>query len=649
MNRKRLLTFPPCPVPANYEAEYNPEDVIAASQVLQREDGEPVLEIDLFYAGELRARYFADREKKNYAVMMIEGGWKQNRLNTAAKEIKGMNTRYDCYYYGREYEWCDKEHADLVTKTLCTSVNYFEDSVICKKRTKAEERKQERLNQLVGEIHCVPDEAERWAEETFFPEQFLFVQKPEKVYQYACTACGGNGERKKAWKDNERTVCPDCGASVQVKRRLQHIHRTVPITILLKMNKLTWAERLFKVTCSWSSSGKELVWNTNICAIIPIGKTWGNVYYGLDRNADEFSQDWWDTNPEQCRWCESYLWPGSLKEVLPMGNLQRSGMDILAQKGQKFEANRYITGFHGYEYLEYIVKSGLHQLAADIVNPRYPISAEVNARAKDLSGLLGVNGNRLNRLKQMNGSISALRWLQYEEYTGKKISQESLEWLAEKKTSPNQFGTILRAVGSVNRMVNYAKKQKMAGSKLETYWTDYLRMAAEEGMDDQDDIVRFPKDLKARHDELVKLKNERADKEKLEANKRKYDRLDKEIQDRLPQAKKYFYEDRNYMIIPAGKCEELMAEGRTLHHCVGSSDRYMEKMAKGESWICFLRKKSDLQKPYYTLEIDMKNDRILQWYSEFDRKPDEEVIRKVLDKFKNSVKRKAEKPAAATE
>ena len=122
----------------------------------------------------------------------------------------------------------------------------------------------------------------------------------------------------------------------------------------------------------------------------------------------------------------------------------------------------------------------------------------------------------------------------------------------------------------------------------------------------------------------------------------------KEIQDRLPQAKKYFYEDRNYMIIPAGKCEELMAEGRTLHHCVGSSDRYMEKMAKGESWICFLRKKSDLQKPYYTLEIDMKNDRILQWYSEFDRKPDEEVIRKVLDKFKNSVKRKAEKPAAAT-
>lgn len=648
MNRKRLISFPPCPVPEDYEKRFSPEDVIATSQVLRREDGAPVLEIDLFYSGELRARYFADRQEKNHAVLMIGGGWKQNRLNTAAKEIKGLSTRYDYYDWGHEYDWYDKENADRVNMTLCESVSYFEDHVGFKKKSAAVARKQDRINALVAEIPCVPDEAEQWAEDMFFPEQYLFVQKPEKMYRYTCTACGAHGERKKAWKDGEKTSCPDCGADVQVKRRLNHLHRTVSITLLQKIDEARWAERLFKVICSWSNSGKEIVWNTDICAIVPQGKTWGTAYYGQEYNADEFAQNWRDTNPTNRRWSSSYLWPGSLKEVLPMGHLEHSGMDVLAAKGQKFEVNQYIIGFNSNTYLEYIVKVGLFQLAADIINPHRMIDASVNSHANNLNDLLSLDGNRLNRLKQMNGNVSALRWLQYEQFTGRKISQESLEWLAGKKTTPDQFGTVLSAVGSVDRMVNYAKKQIMNVSNLKIYWNDYLRMAADEGLDVQDDIIRLPKDLKARHDGLIEIRNARRDAEKIKKERDKYNDLDRKIQDKLPEVKKYFWEDNDYMIVPAGRCEELMAEGRTLHHCVGSSDRYMEKMANGESWICFLRKKNNLQQPYYTLEIDMKNDMILQWYSEYDRKPDSAVISKVLEKFKNSVKRKEKRPAAAT-
>ena len=81
-----------------------------------------------------------------------------------------------------------------------------------------------------------------------------------------------------------------------------------------------------------------------------------------------------------------------------------------------------------------------------------------------------------------------------------------------------------------------------------------------------------------------------------------------------------------------------MKEGRVLHHCVGASDSYMKKMAEGKTWICFLRKKKEPDKPYYTLEIKMENDEILQWYSEFDRKPDEKEVGKVLGKFKKQLK-----------
>ena len=65
----------------------------------------------------------------------------------------------------------------------------------------------------------------------------------------------------------------------------------------------------------------------------------------------------------------------------------------------------------------------------------------------------------------------------------------------------------------------------------------------------------------------------------------------------------------------------------------------MENMAEGKTWILFLRKKENPEKPYYTIEIDMKDDTILQYYAEYDRKPDQKAISRVLDKFKRSIKR----------
>ena len=116
--------------------------------------------------------------------------------------------------------------------------------------------------------------------------------------------------------------------------------------------------------------------------------------------------------------------------------------------------------------------------------------------------------------------------------------------------------------------------------------------------------------------------------------------MDDRIKERLPGMKDYFWEDREYMIIPAGTCKELMDEGRTLHHCVGSSDTYMRKMADGVSWILFLRRKSELEKPYYTIEISLKDDHIIQFYSEYDRQPDKETINDVLNRYKRSIRKK---------
>lgn len=310
----------------------------------------------------------------------------------------------------------------------------------------------------------------------------------------------------------------------------------------------------------------------------------------------------------------------------------------------------FIVMFGSRMWIEYLVKAGLTKLAAEVTDQCGMWGygpGEINQGAHTLQEALNLDGNRVNRLKEMNGGRNELRWLQYEQEKAVKVTGDTLRYLGTKKISPDDCRGILEEAGSVNRMVNYMKKQDMPAGKFLVTWRDYLRMAKEEGMDTSDDIVRFPKDLKAAHDRLVELGDARKDRERLAG----YAALDAQIRERIPQAARYYWQDDTYLVVPAAACVELMEEGRALHHCVGRNDYYMKKMAGGESWILFLRRKKEAEKPWYTIEVNMADDRILQWYSEFDRQPDQEEVREVLDKFKKAVRKRRGKiriPVAAT-
>lgn len=611
-------------------------DVIAVSQIVSY-DGQQYLNIDLFYRGELKARYFADR--LSYASF-VDGSWKTCKLGNTARICMGKEPLRggENYYYSSYWDWNSKEDEERVKQYLGKSLKWYEDYINQEKYEKAYQKKQKRVENLMAMVPTLPDGLEPWLKEELFPQDYLFMKKGKTRTDYSCTACGCKSWKKKGWKHGEKTICPRCGHTVIAYSRKQRIQKKLPVVVLQTMGEYDWIERQLKAVCTWSDGKKEIEILEEIRAIIPRYKTWGKVWYGQLQEGDEFEQEFWDTNGRNKRFLESYLYPENLKEVLPYGRMQHSGLDILAGKTKKINVNTFIITYLARPWLEYWIKGGLYKLAAETVNlyGTWGDPSCIRTSESSLSSCLKINGDRVYRLKSMDGEMNALKWLQYEQLTGKKISQESLEFLNRNAPAPDDCEEILGYLGSVNRMVNYMKKQKMSPGTLIQTWRDYLRMAAEEGMDLTDDIVRLPKDLKARHDELVERHNERNDEKRLKDDK--YKKLDQEIRKYLPEAKRYFWEDKTYMLIPAGTCRELVKEGRTLHHCVGASTTYMEKMAKGLTWILFLRKKEDLENPYYTVEIDMKTDQILQWYSEYDRKPDKEEIQKVLNKFRNSLK-----------
>lgn len=642
MKRTALLRdVPPCAAPDGIS-----EDVLAVSQIVEH-DGKSILNIDLFYDGVLRGRYFADIKEKCHNAN-VDGKWYRCSLNNVARVCKGKETLkgYD-YYFDEDWKYASNADADRAWEYLGNRIDTFEYKTNQVKYERAYQRKRQRIDSIMNAIPCIPDGVEAWLDEEIFPGDYLFFKRDKRT-GYTCTACRAKSWRKKPWKHGEMTTCPKCGAEVKAYSRRNEIMKREPVVILQPHGE-GWLERQCLAECRWSSAGKEIKIYEEIRVIIGKSKCYGTEYYGTRRFADETEQDWWDRNGANKHFAPSYLYPDNLQETLPCGGLEHSGLDVIAKEKVKLNINRFILRYNDQPWLEYLIKAGLYRLAADIANSYY-VPELICPYGSNLKDTLQLDGNRVNRLKQLNGGLNTLGWLQHEEeseFDGHriKISQESLEYLDAKKVRLEDCRMILQELGSVNRMVNYLKKQKESPRTVVQTWRDYLRMARQEGMDTADDIVRLPKDLKARHDQLVERINARRDEERRMKEKEKYAHLDARIRKRLPDVKRYFWEDDTYMIVPAGRCEELVEEGRALHHCVGANDFYMTAMAEGRSWILFLRRKSELDKPYYTIEIDMYTDEIKQYYSAYDRQPDKEVIRKVLDKFRRSLRKTQRIPA----
>ena len=127
---------------------------------------------------------------------------------------------------------------------------------------------------------------------------------------------------------------------------------------------------------------------------------------------------------------------------------------------------------------------------------------------------------------------------------------------------------------------------------------DYWKMAAALDMDLDNDQVRWPKDLKAAHDYATKAYN----KKKTKILKESFDKRRAEL-DALS------WHCDGILIRPCASQEEMKNEGKLLHHCVA---RYAEDHALGKTAIFFIRLESEPDKPFFTLEWDEKNQRVVQ-------------------------------------
>ena len=96
-------------------------------------------------------------------------------------------------------------------------------------------------------------------------------------------------------------------------------------------------------------------------------------------------------------------------------------------------------------------------------------------------------------------------------------------------------------------------------------------------------------------------------------------------------ARKAALSNEELQIVCPKRANELVAEGRALHHCVGS---YIDRVAEGRCLIVFVRRVEEPKKPYVTVEV--RDGKIAQIHGDHNSDPTEEV-KKFVDLWSRKV------------
>jgi hypothetical protein len=92
-----------------------------------------------------------------------------------------------------------------------------------------------------------------------------------------------------------------------------------------------------------------------------------------------------------------------------------------------------------------------------------------------------------------------------------------------------------------------------------------------------------------------------------------------------------------FTIVNPEKPTDLIEEGKAMSHCVGS---YIDRVSSGFSKIFFIRKKSSVDKPFVTLELNKFNS-FVQASAFANKRPNEDTMKFILqwiENIKNDVK-----------
>lgn len=558
-----------------------------------------------------------------------------------------------------EKKWINPEGSRTIKRYLGVSNGGYKGILAYQLKVRADELKQRHKRETdpwdmdMEQTPELPKDWSRWVSKVGIPENYIFYHYDRKgVTRGYCTYCEKEVPVKHP-KHNKQGTCSCCRNKITFKSegKAAGVVRTDTVRMYLiqrcedgMMIREFTGERAYR---------REDYYNEE-CRFWEVRRAiFDNEGYGLR------AYYWGDYKHSTMRWiktdiCSSYsqsyyyyyrIYDGRVYgRTLPdlaKKELRKTGLVEAIATAKEIDPEKYLAVWKNVPELERLAKAGLGTLVKEFMYGKCTIEGCFKNRlCGDLKKLLGIDSQELARLRRCNGDSSFLKWLQYEKMTGKLLPDHVISWFCQEGITIDDLKFISDRMSMV-QIYNYVRRQmkesSMKSREVLTTWSDYLAMAERFHMDTQDVIIYRVRKLRKRHDELVERSHSKSLAIKAGEILKKYPHVEqiyKSIKDI------YEYSDKNYSVVSPRCIEDVLREGENLHHCVGSSDRYWERIERRESYVLFLRRSSDPGKAYYTLEIE-PDGTVRQKRTMYDRQEaDIEDATKFLKKWQKEVSKR---------
>ena len=479
----------------------------------------------------------------------------------------------------------------------------------------------------------ITKEIEEYAvEEALKHSRYIFTERRGKKQYGYCTYCKNEFETE-GLKHKTKSICPHCGSEVEVRssgrgRKYMFDESYFVHFEKSKIDKDVIIAKGIAADKSYKGDYKESTIKYYIKAL----------YIFEINNPVMLINQWWGNDIKNFRKTGS-IYPITINSINCMYSTNLNSLDkAIENTPYKYsmyrhysdgpEVIRYLGLYSKYPKIEELTKLGFDELVEAKLwgNQTY---STVNWNGNTVFKMLKVNRAELKELRafEMRKTALFIKLYQLNSKEKNKLSLEELKNL-EMHVEGNyyeSFKDILKYT-SLYKANKYIKKQEK--SYVNRFyrgllgvikdWKDYIEDCKKLKMDITKEGVLFPKDLYTAHQNTIKQIKYQEDKALDEKMKKREEEINK----------KYYFEDKDYIIRAVKSTKEIIDEGATLHHCVGG---YAKNHAEGRTNILLIREKRNINRPYYTMEI--KNNKIVQVRGLRNCDPDKK-LNKFLDEFK---------------
>lgn len=520
-------------------------------------------------------------------------------------------------------------------ETAMSVVGDWIDDINREKRERRAQAQTELQKKLFSMYPKLPENLGEYCDRNVFYNSYIIFSKKDKKgrREARCGVCGHSFEPRRDVQHNQNGRCPACGRSSVYKagwiKKIWCDEARICVAERVDGNLLLrWivVHRVF----DWPKFEKEYSYFDKAYNL-HIRTQKGTTLYSYQMGA----YDWYRKNNGSICEEESHVYADNLDEVF---GERYHGVDLrmtVAQSGCNMKFGKLIANMEKYPEMEYLLRMGLTKLAdqvSELVSGERP--EKVNVKS-----VLGIDKQQLSVCRSMNITLDELRVMRG---YGKWISEENLEEYRLLKIPGKHTALVtgLLKEMSFEKFVNYFGKQRAlhfpsSTDQNMTWYRDYIEMSEVLGVDLSRKSVRYPGDIKEAHDRLMALLDSMSNEESEAVFARVTDPVAEDLG-------MYSYESKRYCIIVPQTRAEFIAEGQSLNHCVGRFPMYYNNHVAGTKMIFFIRKTEERDRPFFTMEVDMKNFQILQLYGYGDCKA-KEYVKRFAEGFANALRKSREK------